>query len=172
MSRRPARSSTPALRALERAGVGHEVLGFAMPAPTRAARGAAAGYGEEAAAALGLDPAVVFKTLMVRCPDGALAAAVVPVSGALDLRAAASALGVKKVAMADPAEAERRTGYVVGGISPIGQRHPAPTVVDASATDLPRVYVSGGQRGLEVGLAPADLVAVTAAVVAPIAAAH
>ncbi|MBB5748800.1 Cys-tRNA(Pro) deacylase [Micrococcus sp. TA1] len=165
MSGRPSRSAaTPALRVLERAGVDHEVIGFESAVSPRS------GYGAEAAAALGLEPAEVFKTLMVQLPDGSLAAAVVPVSGSLDLRAVALALGVKKVALADPALAERRTGYVVGGISPVGQRNPVPTVVDSSALDLPRMHVSAGQRGLEVRLVPRDLVAVTSAVVARIAA--
>lgn len=182
MSPRPTRSAaTPALRALERAGVAHEVVGF-EPAPGAgrarghgrrpgpgSGLGSGLGYGAEAAAALGLDPAEVFKTLMVQLPDGTLAAAVVPVSTTLDLRAAAGALGVKKVELADPAQAERRTGYVVGGISPVGQKRPAPTVVDSSALERSSVYVSAGQRGLEVRLAPADLVTVTSAVVARIA---
>ncbi|MCY1158730.1 MAG: aminoacyl-tRNA deacylase [Citricoccus sp.] len=164
MTGRPRSAATPALRVLERAGVDHEVIGFDSAASPPS------GYGTEAAEVLGLEPAEVFKTLMVQLPDGTLAAAVVPVSGTLDLRAAAAALGVKKVALADPAVAERRTGYVVGGISPVGQRHPVPTVVDASALDLPRIHVSAGQRGLEVRLAPEDLVAVTSAAVARIAA--
>ena len=164
MTGRPRSAATPALRVLERAGVDHEVIGFdsAVSPPS--------GYGTEAAEVLGLEPAEVFKTLMVQLPDGSLAAAVVPVSGSLDLRAVAVALGVKKVALADPAVAERRTGYVVGGISPVGQRNPVPTVVDSSALDLPRMHVSAGLRGLEVGLAPRDLVQVTSAVVARIAA--
>ncbi|MDI3330983.1 MAG: aminoacyl-tRNA deacylase [Micrococcus sp.] len=174
MTGRPVRSAaTPALRALARAGVDHEVIGFESTAAPRSApapgRAPGPGYGAEAAAVLGLDPAEVFKTLMVQLTDGSLAAAVVPVSATLDLRAAATALGVKKVTLADPALAERRTGYVVGGISPVGQKHPAPTVVDASALDRPGVYVSAGQRGLEVRLAPVDLVSVTSAVVARIA---
>jgi len=164
---RPSRSAaTPALRALVRAGVDHEVIVFESAASPRS------GYGAEAAEVLGLDAAEVFKTLMVQLPDGSLAVAVVPVSGTLDLRAAAAAFGVKKVALADPALAERRTGYVVGGISPLGQKHPAPTVIDASALDLPAIHVSAGQRGLEVRLAPEDLVALTSAVVARITAPH
>jgi Cys-tRNA(Pro)/Cys-tRNA(Cys) deacylase len=125
-------------------------------------------YGEEAAAALGLDRAQVFKTLITEV-GGGLATAVVPVAARLDLRALAAALGAKQAALADPAAAERRTGYVVGGISPIGQRHRLPTVVDTSALGLPRVYVSGGRRGFDVGLAPADLVRATGARTAAIA---
>lgn len=120
----------------------------------------AGSFGDEAAAALGLDPAHVFKTL-IAAVDGELVNAVVPVAASLDLGALAAALGGKRAALAAPAVAERRTGYVVGGISPIGQRQRLPTVLDASALDLPRVYVSGGRRGFDIGLAPADLLAAT-----------
>lgn len=119
-------------------------------------------YGTEAAQALGLDPAQVYKTLCVTV-DGRLVNAVVPVSGQLDLKAVAAALGGKKAAMADPAEAERVTGYVVGGISPVGQRKPLPTVLDDSALGFDVVYVSGGRRGLDIGLSPGDLIRVTGA---------
>lgn len=124
-------------------------------------------FGTEAADALGVEPARVFKTLMVEV-EGKLAVAVVPVSGALDLKACAAALGAKKAGMADPKDAERRTGYVLGGISPLGQRHPSATVLDSSALDFDTVFVSGGRRGLDIELAPADLVALTGAVIAPI----
>nr|WP_207950418.1 Cys-tRNA(Pro) deacylase [Nocardioides ochotonae] len=124
-------------------------------------------YGLEAADALGLDPAQVFKTLMADV-DGQLAVAVVPVSGQLDLKALARALGGSRATMADKAAAERATGYVVGGISPIGQRRRHRTVVDESALAHLVVYVSAGRRGLDLGLSPADLVAVTDAVTAPI----
>ncbi|MGC9666665.1 Cys-tRNA(Pro) deacylase [Planosporangium sp. 12N6] len=126
-------------------------------------------YGAEAAAALGIDPTRCFKTL-VTTVDGALTVAVVPVTGALDLKALATAVGGKRAAMADPAQAERATGYVRGGISPLGQRKRLPTVVDASASEHGTVYVSAGRRGLEIELAPADLVRLTGATVAPIAA--
>jgi Cys-tRNA(Pro)/Cys-tRNA(Cys) deacylase len=128
----------------------------------------AASYGLEAAERLGLDPARVLKTLCTLV-DGALVVGVVPVTGQLDLKALAAAVGGKRAVMAEPAAAERATGYVVGGISPIGQRRAHPTVVDASATGFHVVYVSGGRRGLDLGLAPDDLVRVTRAVVAPIA---
>lgn len=131
---------------------------------------AAASYGAEAAAVLGIDPARVFKTLMVEV-DGRLAVGVVPVSGSLDLKAFAAAMGTKKAVMADPAAAQRRTGYVLGGISPLGQRLPSPTVLDASALGLKTMLVSGGRRGLDIELAPADLVRLTNAITAAISSA-
>jgi len=127
----------------------------------------AASYGLEAAEVLGIDPARVFKTLMVEI-DGRLAVGVVPVSGSLDLKAIAAALGSKKAAMANPAAAERRTGYVLGGISPLGQRLPSPTVIDDSALGLDTMLISGGRRGLDIELAPGDLVLLTKAITAPI----
>ncbi len=129
---------------------------------------AAKSYGLEAAEALGLAPEQVFKTLLVEV-DGKLMVGVVPVGKQLDLKAIAAAAGGKKAVMADPAAAERTTGYVVGGISPIGQKRALPTVVDSTATDHPTIYVSGGRRGLDIGLSPADLIAVTKARTAPIA---
>jgi Cys-tRNA(Pro)/Cys-tRNA(Cys) deacylase len=128
----------------------------------------ASSYGSEAAQALGVEPARLFKTLVVSL-DGKLAVGVVPVTGSLDLKAIAAALGGKKAAMAEPAAAERATGYVTGGISPLGHRSRLPVVVDASASGWETVYVSAGRRGLQVSLAPADLVRVAAATVAPIA---
>ena len=125
-------------------------------------------YGLEAADVLDVDPARVFKTLMIDV-DGALCVGIVPVDSKLDMKAAAAAFGAKKAKMADPAAAERATGYVVGGISPIGQKKRHHTVLDASASNWPTVYVSGGRRGFDVELSPADLIIVTAAVVASIA---
>lgn len=122
----------------------------------------ASSYGLEAAESLGVAPERVFKTLVVDTSTGgrpALAVGVVPVSGQLDLKAIAAALGAKKAVMADPAVASRSSGYVVGGISPLGQRTALPTVVDLSARDHETVLVSGGRRGLDVELAPADLAA-------------
>jgi Cys-tRNA(Pro)/Cys-tRNA(Cys) deacylase len=109
----------------------------------------------------------VFKTLFASV-DGRLVVAVVPVSGQLDLKAVAAAAGAKRAVMADPADAERATGYVVGGISPFGQRRAHPTIVDESALAHPTVFVSGGRRGMEIELAPADLVAQTSATIAAV----
>ncbi|TXC94413.1 Cys-tRNA(Pro) deacylase [Streptomyces sp. ISID311] len=152
---------TPATVALTASGVPFTVHAYAHDP-------AAASYGEEAAEALGVAPEQVFKTLLAEV-DGALTVAVVPVSGSLDLKALATAVGGKRATMADPAAAERSTGYVLGGISPLGQRKRLPTVVDASAQGRPTVCVSAGRRGLEVELAPEDLVALTGARVAAIA---
>lgn len=153
---------TPALVALERAGVPHTVHPYDHDA------GSDVGYGLEAAQALGLPAEQVFKTLMA-VVDGELTVAVVPVTGKLDLKALAAAVGGKKAAMAERPAAERATGYVAGGISPLGQRSTHPTVVDETVELFDTVYVSGGRRGLDIGLAPADLVRLTDAVVADIA---
>ena len=126
-------------------------------------------YGVAVAEALGVEHARVFKTLVTEV-DGALTVAVVPVSGDVDLKALAVAVGGKRAAMADRVLAERTTGYVRGGISPLGQRKQLPTVVDESATGHETIFVSAGRRGLQVELDPADLVRVTNAVTAPIAA--
>ena len=128
------------------------------------------GYGRAAAAALGVAPERVFKTLVVRA-DADLAVAIVPVAGEADLKAVAAALGAKRATLAERTDAERATGYVVGGISPLGQRRRLPAVLDAGALAFATVFVSGGRRGLELELAPGDLASATGAVVAPIAAA-
>lgn len=126
-------------------------------------------FGREAADQLGLDPDQVFKTLLVTA-DGSQAVAIVPVSGKLALKAVGQALGAKRVEMCDPAIAERITGYVRGGISPFGQKRKLPTVLDEMATVFDTIYVSGGRRGLDIGVAPADLVRLLGATVADIAA--
>jgi Cys-tRNA(Pro)/Cys-tRNA(Cys) deacylase len=151
---------TPATAALAAAGVPF-VLHPYVHDPS------AASYGTEAAEALGIAPEKVFKTLMVEV-EGRLAVGVVPVSGSLDLKAFAAALGAKKASLADAASAERRTGYVLGGISPLGQRQASPTVIDGSALSLATMLVSGGKRGLDIELAPADLIRLTSAVTANI----
>jgi Cys-tRNA(Pro)/Cys-tRNA(Cys) deacylase len=163
MARKPhagAQGGTPATVLLTKAGVPFTVHAYEHDP-------AAGSYGTEAAVVLGVDPGRVFKTLLASV-DGRLVVAVVPVSGLLDLKALAAAAGGKRAEMADPVEAERATGYVVGGISPLGGRKPLATVVDATALTFPTVYVSGGRRGLDVELAGTDLVSLTAAVVAPI----
>lgn len=146
---------TPATAALSRAGVRFTVHAYEHDP-------GAASYGREAAEALGLDPAVVFKTLLVQT-DEQIVVAVTPVTGELDLKAVARATGSKRARMADPEAAERLTGMVLGGISPVGQRHQLPTLIDESAASLERIYVSAGRRGYDLGLAPADLVQVTGA---------
>ncbi|WP_431032893.1 Cys-tRNA(Pro) deacylase [Streptomyces sp. P6-2-1] len=151
---------TPATVALMRAGTAYTLHSYAHDP-------AHPSYGEEAAEALGVTPERVFKTLVAEV-DGTLTVAVVPVAGSLDLKALAAAVGGKRAVMADPAAAERTTGYVRGGISPLGQRKPLPTVIDASAGAHPTICVSAGRRGLEVELAPADLASLTKAVLAPI----
>ena len=164
MAKQSKPGGTPATAALTKAGVAFTVHPYAHVEGQRH-------FGDEATAALGLDPERVFKTLVVELAGrgGALAVGVVPVASQLDLKAFAAALGAKKAAMADPAAAQRSSGYVLGGISPIGQRTALDTVVDVSALGLATVFVSAGRRGLQVELDPADLVAVTGATVAPIA---
>jgi Cys-tRNA(Pro)/Cys-tRNA(Cys) deacylase len=125
-------------------------------------------YGQEASEALGVAPERVFKTLVADV-DGALTVAVVPVAGTLDLKALASAVGGKKAVMAEPAQAERATGYVTGGITSLGLRRRLPVVVDSSALEHDTVFCSAGQRGLEIELAPSDLITAAGARVAPIA---
>ena len=125
-------------------------------------------YGLEAASALNLDPTSVFKTLLADV-DGSAVVAIVPVSGTLNLKLLAEAAGGRRAVMTEPAVAQRLTGYVVGGISPIGQRRQLRTFLDESALTSSRIYVSGGRRGLDLALAPEDLVTVTDAVVCPIA---
>jgi Cys-tRNA(Pro)/Cys-tRNA(Cys) deacylase len=151
---------TAATALLDREGVPYTVHTYAHD-PQRES------YGSEASEALNVPADRVFKTL-VASVDGVLTVGVVPVSAQLDLKALAAAAGGKKATMADPAAAERATGYVVGGISPIGQRRRLPVVVDATALEFQAVYCSGGRRGLEIELAPADLIRLADATVAPI----
>ncbi|MRG58663.1 Cys-tRNA(Pro) deacylase [Agromyces sp. CFH 90414] len=162
MARRvDASAGTPATVALVTAGVA-----FTPHAYEHDPRASA--YGLEAAEKLGVPPERVFKTL-VAVVDGGLAVGIVPANAQLDLKALAAAVGGKRAEMADPAVAERRTGYVVGGISPIGQKTALPTVLDESAILCETVLVSGGKRGLDLELAPDDLLAVTGGRYAPIA---
>lgn len=162
MARRSGRgASTPALVHLGRAGVSATIHEYEHDP-------SAPSYGLEAAMELGVEAARVFKTLVVDAGQS-LAVMVLPVDRSLDLKAAGAALGVKKVALADPAAAERATGYVVGGISPLGQRTRLRTVLDVSALDHDTVFVSGGRRGLDVEIAPQDLLTHVPATTAPIA---
>lgn len=160
-----ARAATPAIAALAAAGVPHTVLTYRHDPRTDA-------FGDEAVEELagdGVVPGQIFKTLVVALPKG-LGVAVLPVPEKLSLKAAAAALGVAKATMADPVAAQRSTGYVVGGISPLGQRRPLPTVVDSSALRWDQVLCSAGKRGLDVALAPTDLIRLTNAVTAEITA--
>jgi len=152
---------TPATVALAGAGISFTAHAYEHDPANR-------NFGEEAATVLGLDPEQVFKTLVADV-DGGLVVAIVPVTGKLDLRALAAAVGGKHAAMADPSRAQRKTGYIVGGISPIGQKTPLTTVLDETAELFDTIFVSGGKRGFDLELAPADLIAVTSATVAAIA---
>jgi Cys-tRNA(Pro)/Cys-tRNA(Cys) deacylase len=150
-------ASTPAIAVAERAGVEHRVHHYEHDP-------GAESYGLEAAERLGLDPARVFKTLVVDL-DGSLGVAVIPVAARLDLRS----LGGKRARMAEARDVERSTGYVLGGVSPLGQRKRLPTTIDASALEHATICVSAGRRGLELELDPRDLVALTGATVRPVA---
>lgn len=152
---------TPATVALTRAGIDYTLHPYEHDPRAES-------YGLEAAEALGVEPKRVFKTLMASL-DGKLVVGIVPVTGQLDLKALARALGGSKAQMAEVSAAERATGYVAGGISPVGQKRPHSTVVDESATTYETVYVSGGRRGLDIELSPADLIKISDATIAPIA---
>lgn len=149
------------MKLLEKRRIDHRVLTYDHdPASTA--------YGDEAVEALGLDAASVFKTL-VATVDGAHVVAVVPVANKLDLKALARAAKGKKATMAEAADAERLTGYVVGGISPLGQKKRLPTFIDGSAEGHDRIHVSAGKRGVEIAVAPADLASLAGGSFAPIA---
>jgi len=154
-------SGTPATVALTKSGIAFTIHSYDHDP-------SAASFGLEAADALGLPVEQVFKTLLADI-DGKLVVGIVPVHRKLDLKALAASVGGKRAAMADAAIAERSTGYVVGGISPIGQKRALPTVIDDSATNFDTIYVSGGRRGFDLGLSPADLARITSARFAPIA---
>jgi len=158
---------TRAIDAARRAGISYVVHEYAHDTRTSLKEGGR-GYALEAVEALGIDAGRVFKTIVIAV-DGRLGLAVVPADSEVDLRTVADALGGRKALMAPPAEAERVTGYVLGGISPLGTRRPLPTVVDASAASYPTIHVSAGRRGLEIELAAADLVALVKGSLAPVA---
>jgi Cys-tRNA(Pro)/Cys-tRNA(Cys) deacylase len=147
---------TRATDAARRAGIAYTVHEYAHDARASLQAGGR-GYALEAVEALGIDAARVFKTIVVSV-DGRLGLCVVPADAEVDLKAAADALGGRRAVIAAPAEAEKATGYVLGGISPLGTRRPLPTVLDASASAWPTIHVSAGRRGLEIELAPDDLV--------------
>jgi len=163
----PARA-TPAIELVRRAGIEHIVHEYVLPERHGRARDDRPDYGLEAAAALGVEPARVCKTLIASV-DGRLVAAVLPVDRQLDPKALAAALGGRRADLADPTAAERATGSVVGGISPLAPRRPLPVVLDATAAGQPRILVSAGRRGLQLELAPGDLIHLTDATVAGIA---
>lgn len=150
-------AATRALEVVTRAGAPHRVHPYALPERHGRARDERPNYGLEAAAALGIRPGRVFKTL-VASTDGELVLAVVPVDRELDLKRLAAATAARRAVMADPAQAERATGYVIGGISPLGSRRQLAVVVDGSAFDHATVFVSAGRRGLQLEMAPHDLV--------------
>lgn len=156
----PGRGGTRATQLLTRLGIAHSIHRYDHD-PRHPS------VGQEASEAIGVPAARVFKTLIADV-DGQLTVAVVPVSGSLDLKALATAAGGKKAAMADPAQAEKASGYVTGGIAPLGLRRPLPVVVDETALAYPTVFCSAGQRGMEIELAPADLVAAAGASIASI----
>jgi Cys-tRNA(Pro)/Cys-tRNA(Cys) deacylase len=162
-----AAAATPAGEALRRAGVPHKVHAYSHGTPTARPADDRPSYGLAAAAALGVQPGRIFKTLIASV-DGVLVAAVVPVATELDLKRLAEAAGGRRAVMAEPVAAERATGSVVGGISPLGMRRPLPTFVDASVALHETIYVSAGRRGLQVELAHGDLVRLAKAVVVPI----
>lgn len=141
---------TPAVELLRARGVTHALHEYAHDP-------AAGSYGLEAADKLGVDPARVFKTLVVQVDARRLAVAIVPVSGQLNLKRMAKACAARKAALAAPDEVRRATGYVLGGVSPLGQKRRLPTVIDATAAEQPTIYVSGGRRGLDIELSPGDL---------------
>ena len=158
VQRHSGEGSTPATVALTKAGIPFATRTYTHNPETT-------DFGGEAAEALGLAPERVFKTLLVDI-DGALVVGIVPVAGKLDLKALATAVGGKRAAMADPSLAERKTGYVVGGISPIGQRARLRTVLDVSAQAFEIVLVSGGRRGFDIELTPKGLMRATDAILA------
>lgn len=152
---------TPGIDAACKAGITHNIHEYEH-------NPASAGYGNEAAEKMGVDPARVFKTLVVAVDGKTLAVGVVPVTGMLSMKLIAKAAGGKKACMADPQEVQRRTGYVLGGVSPLGQKNRLRTFIDASAEGFATVYISAGRRGLEIELSPLDLIMLTGGQFAPL----
>jgi Cys-tRNA(Pro)/Cys-tRNA(Cys) deacylase len=158
---------TRAIDAAKRAGIAYSVHEYAHDARS-SLRSGGRGYALEAVEALGIEAGRVFKTIVVGV-DGRLGLAVVPADAEVDLKAVADAIGGRRAVVAQAAEAEKATGYVLGGISPLGTRRALPTAIDVSAGEWPTIHVSAGRRGLEIELAAADLVALTRGALAPIA---
>lgn len=152
---------TPGIDAARKAGIFHTIHEYEHDS-------ASAGYGDEAAEKLGIDPARVFKTLVVLVDGKNLVVGLVPVTSMLSMKLIAKAAGGKKAVMADPQDVQRRTGYVLGGVSPLGQKTRLQTVIDASAQAFDTIYISAGRRGLEIELAPDDLAHLTGAKLAPL----
>ncbi len=152
---------TPAIKLAEQRGVVFTVKSYEHDPKCNS-------YGLEAAEKLNINAAQIFKTLVVKLDTGKLAVGIVPVTGSLNLKNIAKALGAKKAVMAPAAEVQRSTGYVLGGVSPLGQKKPLPTVLDSSAESFHEIHVSAGKRGLEIAMAPTDLLALTAGQLATI----
>ncbi len=152
---------TPGILAAQKAAISHRIHEYRHDPQSES-------YGLEAAEKLGLDPARVFKTLVVTLDDGELAVAVIPVAGRLSMKRVAKALGAKRAAMAERSVVERTTGYVIGGVSPLGQKKRLRTAIDPAVEAFETVFVSAGRRGLEIELSPVDLLALTRGLVAPL----
>lgn len=152
---------TPAIQIAKKVGIDFKIHEYPHDAN-------ASSYGEEAATLLGVNPSRVFKTLLVATNDKKLAVAIIPVNNQLSLKAIAKALGAKKTSMANPAEAEKATGYILGGISPLGQKKRLPFIIDNSINNFDTIYVSGGRRGLEIQLKAIDLISLCNAKLAEI----
>ncbi len=152
---------TPGIDAACKAGISHSIHEYEHDPSS-------AGYGNEAAKKMGIDPARVFKTLVVTIDGKMLAVGVVPVTGMLSMKLIAKAAGGKKASMTDPQEVQRRTGYVLGGVSPLGQKNKLKTFIDASSEVFDTIYVSAGRRGLEIELSPEDLARLTGGQLVPL----
>lgn len=147
---------TPAIEAAKAAGISYSIHEYRHNPKTKS-------YGLEAADKIGVSPTKIFKTLVVQSDRGVLTVAIVPVLKSLDLKATAAALGVKKVQMADRALVQRATGYLIGGVSPLGQKKALTTLLDESASDHDQIYISGGRRGLDIAISPGDLIGICSA---------
>lgn len=152
---------TPAVESATRAGISFDIHEYDHDPQAES-------YGLEAAEKLEVPPEKIFKTLVIQSDKNELAVAIVPVQKTLDLKAAAAALGIKKIRMADKTQVQRTTGYLIGGVSPLGQKRRLPTLIDSSASDYEQIFVSGGRRGLDISLSPKDLARLCEARLIPI----